>query len=64
MREENASASENHNTQERQDQMGREKNEVSLTPPRLTFLAWGDFYTCTHFAHSTIPGLRKNGDYS
>ena len=33
----------------------------SLSPPHL---AWDDFYTRTHFACSTIPGQRKNGDYS
>ena len=26
-----------------------------LSPPRLAFLAWGDFHTRLRFAHSTIP---------
>ena len=27
----------------------------SLFPPRLVFLAWGDFHARSHFARSTIP---------
>ena len=36
----------------------REKGETrhfSLSPPRLAFLAWGDFHACSRFARSTIP---------
>ena len=33
---------------------GREKNE-SLSPPRLAFLAWGDFQARSRFARSTTP---------
>ena len=27
----------------------------SLSPPRLAFLAWGDFHARSRFARSTIP---------
>ena len=27
----------------------------SLSPPRLTFLAWGDFHASSRLARSTIP---------
>ena len=46
---------------ERQDVVGRrEKNEelhlsLSICPPRLAFLAWGDFHARSRFARSTIP---------
>ena len=42
------SARENYLTRERQNAVGREN--FSLSPPRLAFLAWGDFH-----ARSTIP---------
>ena len=38
----------------RRDALGRERNE-SLSPPRLAFLAWGDFHAPSRFARSTIP---------
>lgn len=28
---------------------------MKMTPPHLAFLEWGDFYTCSCFARSTIP---------
>ena len=47
---------------ERRDPAGREKNEAlsvvphfCLSPPRLAFLAWGDFHTGSRFVRSTIP---------
>ena len=45
----NASARENHPTQERRDA------HFSLSPQRLAFLAWGDFHARSRFARSTIP---------
>ena len=36
--------------------------ERALSPPCLTFLAWGDFHARARFARSTIMG--ENGDYS
>ena len=53
--EQNASARENHPTRERRDAAVREKPHFSLFPPRLTFLAWGDFQEHSSFARSTIP---------
>ena len=35
---------------------------ISLSPPRLAFLAWGDFHACSRFA--PLLSLRKNEDYS
>ena len=38
----------------------REKNEelhlsLSISPPRVAFLAWGDFHAPSRFARSAIP---------
>ena len=44
--------------------VGRERSKASalsevphfsLSPPRLEFLAWGDFHARSRFARSTIP---------
>ena len=44
--------------------VGRERSKTwalsvvphfSLSPPRLAFLAWGDFHARSRFARSTIP---------
>ena len=33
----------------------REKAAANASPPRLAFLAWGDFHARSRFARSTIP---------
>ena len=35
---------------------------ISLSPPRLAFLAWGDFHACSRFA--PLLSLRKTEDQS
>ena len=36
-------------------QRGERKNEVTLSPPRLAFLAWGNFHARSRFTWATIP---------
>ena len=41
--------------EKRRHAAGRDKNHFSLSPPRVAFLAWGDFHARSRFARSTIP---------
>ena len=53
--ERNAREREKNPKRERRDAAVRKKFHFCLSPPRLAFLAWGDFHALSRFACTTFP---------